>query len=147
LWPLPNGWLPTRRSLKRRSTWASNTFAEPQNSHPPSAHFTRHSSPWSGKKHRFFSFRKNIIFLSHLQINIMHQQQQQKTMEAENAKERGEDGVRKVRQFVCTFFLPRLQQLPLEDVLPFRHPLPIFKQYMYKWEKVRRQIYDFLNFY
>lgn len=44
--------------------------------------------------------------------------------------------VTKARNFVRNFILPRLTELPIEDVLPFRQPFYILKDYMDIWEHV-----------
>ncbi|KAI6212795.1 hypothetical protein M3Y94_00071200 [Aphelenchoides besseyi] len=41
----------------------------------------------------------------------------------------------RVHQFVCDFILPPIASLPLEDVLPFRRPLPILEDYLHKMGK------------
>jgi hypothetical protein len=41
----------------------------------------------------------------------------------------------KARSFVYRFVLPRLYDVPLEDVLPFRDPFSILCDYMRKCEK------------
>ncbi|KAI6230764.1 39S ribosomal protein L44, mitochondrial [Aphelenchoides fujianensis] len=38
----------------------------------------------------------------------------------------------RVHRFVCEFILPPIGSLPLEDVLPFREPLPILEDYLRK---------------
>jgi hypothetical protein len=46
----------------------------------------------------------------------------------------------KARSFVYQFVLPRLYDVPLEDVLPFRDPFSILSDYMRKWEKAMLNI-------
>uniref|UniRef100_A0A914HWZ8 Large ribosomal subunit protein mL44 n=1 Tax=Globodera rostochiensis TaxID=31243 RepID=A0A914HWZ8_GLORO len=42
----------------------------------------------------------------------------------------------KARDFVRRLVLPRLYEVPLEDVLPFRHPFAVLTDYMRKWEGI-----------
>lgn len=44
--------------------------------------------------------------------------------------------VAKARAFILKFVLPRIYEVPLEDVLPLREPYHVLRDYMKKWEKV-----------
>jgi len=44
--------------------------------------------------------------------------------------------VTKARNFIRNFVLPRLCEVPIEDVIPFRQPFKILQDYMNKWENV-----------